>query len=313
MSTLQPRLRAHTTHSHPFLTEVGYARHTRSRNQNKQRLLKRRLKFWLVLLIIFSCVGRVAWTKHVAAENLAAQKLAVQAVQVARQKAAAFDIQINQLIADNPQDTISVVVASDRTDLHTLGSTDTFDGASTGKLLTAADLLTHVETGTTSLSQRIDGRTAGTWLQKMIVNSDNNAWAELNGYLTHSDLAAYAHSIGFTDYNPDTNTFTSTDVAALLQKLYTGHLLKPADRELVLRYMLKANYRQYIVAAVPSGYTVYHKIGFDQDILNDVAIITHDSHYLVLAIYSDGHGSYDQASRTDLMHTITKDAIGAFL
>lgn len=287
------------------------AMHLRYQPQKRSRL--RSFKWWLMVLVILGFAGHVAWTKHVAAEDLAAQQTAAQAAAVAKQKTADFDSQVNQLIAANPLDTISVAVAGDNVALHTLGSPATFDGASTGKLLTAADLLTHVEHGTASLTQQIDGQTADDWLAKMIINSDNNAWVELNDFLTHPDLAAYASSVGFNNYDPGTNTFTSTDMAVLLQKLYSGKLLTPAGRDLLLGYMSRANYRQYIVAAVPSGYTVYHKIGFDDDTLNDTAIIIHNGHYLALAIYSNGNGSYDQANRTDLMHAITKDAIGAFL
>ena len=307
--------RQSTTSSYfqPYLNRTAYNPDMRNRYQPEKRSRLRTLERWLVVLLVLAFAGHIAWTKHVAAEDLAAQQAAAQAAKVAQQAAADFDNQANQLIAANPQDTISVAVAGDKVNLQTLGSTAIFDGASTGKLLTATDLLAHAERGTASLRQQIDGQTAGGWLAKMIVNSDNNAWAELNDFLTHPDLAAYASAAGFNNYDADTNTFTSTDIAVLLQKLYSGNLLKPADRGLLLGYMSRANYRQYIVAAVPSGYTVYHKIGFDDDTLNDVAIITHNGHFLVLAIYSNGNGSYDQANRTQLIHTITKDAIGAFL
>lgn len=273
----------------------------------------RGLRFCLVLLLAVGIFGHITWTKHVSAEHLAEQKAAAQALQEAKQKRDNFNSQVTALLATDPGDTFSVVTASNLLPLQTLGSTDVFDGASTGKLLTAADLLTHVEQGTISLQQNIDGETAQTWLQRMIVNSDNDAWEELNDYLTHPSLSSYAASINFTNYDPDNNTFTSTDVADLLQKLYTGKLLAPTERDLLLSYLKQANYRQYIVAAVPDGYTVYHKIGFDDDELNDTAIITKGDKYLILAFYSNGNGRYDQDVRTGMIHTITTDAIAAYL
>lgn len=272
-----------------------------------------KLKGWLVLLAFLALAGHAIGAKHVSAEHLAAEKATASAAKIAKQKETTFDTQVASLMATDPDDTISVVTTSNVSGVHTLGNTDVFDGASTGKLLTAADYLTHVQNGTASLDHLIDGETAQNWMQKMIVDSDNDAWAELNDYLTHPDLSKYAASVGFVDYDPTVNTFTSTDIASLMQKLYVGSLLKPAERTLLLGYMKQANYRQYIVSAVPSAYTVYHKIGFDDDELNDVAIITKGDKYLVLAIYTNGNGRYDQDFRTTMMHQITQDALTAFM
>jgi beta-lactamase class A len=81
----------------------------------------------------------------------------------------------------------------------------------------------------------------------------------------------------------------------------------------MMKYLGEANYRQYIVAAVPAGDKVYHKIGIDNDTINDAAIITSNNEYLVLVIFTNGNGSYDWSSRQQLIQTITKDAVQAYL
>jgi len=278
----------------------------RSFKMKKPRLI-------LILVLALAITGHIAWSKHVSAETAAARQAQLVASAEAQRKGQVFDSQINSLLAANPNDLISVATASTDRGLQTYGSTSVFDGASTAKLLTAADFLHHVEQGTASLNQQIDGHSADYWLKIMLVNSDDTAWSELNGFLTHPDLAAYAGSINFNDYDPSTNTFTAGDTALLLQKLYSGGLLNSADRSLFLRYLGEANYRQYIVAAVPGSDEVYHKVGIDDDTLNDAAIINNGQKYLVLVIFTDGQGSYDTANRTAIIHSITKDAIAAYL
>jgi beta-lactamase class A len=268
---------------------------------------------WLIVLVLIFLGGHVLWSKHVSAEKLATRQAQIEAAADAKRKASIFAGQVNALLAANPADTIGVATYSASDGSQVYGTTAPFDGASDGKLLTAADYLHHVEQGTATLQQNIDGQTAEYWLKLMLVNSDDTAWAELNGYLTHDDLAAYASSIGFTNYDPNVNTFMASDVARLLDKLYTGQLLNNADRSLMLGYLEQANYRQYIVPAVPKGDTVYHKIGLDVDEVNDAAIITSDQKYIVLVIFTNGNGTYNWPARAQLMQAIAKDAIAAYL
>jgi beta-lactamase class A len=292
-----------------------YANYTvdKTNKSNRQKSRRPKFSFLFIVLLVIALGGHVIWSKHVSAEKLAAQQLKAEELADDERKENTFANQLNTLLAGNPADTLGIATASDSDGVQSYGVNSPFDGASVGKLLTAADYLRHVEEGTASLNQDIDGQTAGYWLKIMLVNSDDTAWAELNDYLTHDNLAAYADSIGFTDYDPTVNTFLPSDVAGLLQKLYSGHLLNSADRSLMLGYLSQANYRQYIVPAVPKGDQVYHKIGLDEDEVNDAAIITSGQKYLVIVIFTNGNGTYNWDARAQLMQTITKDAIAAYL
>ena len=300
----------------PYATGMLYQNVAGYRQPQKhtkpKRLISLRTRAYLVMAVMLFVGGYAAWNNHVSAEALAAHQAQLQAAAEAQRKADAFGDQVQALLTGQT-DMLSIAVASDTQSVKTYGSTDTFDGASTAKLLTAADYLHHVEQGSASLTQKIDGRSAQSWLRAMIVQSDDTAWAALNGYLTHDDLVTYGNSIGFTNYDPEVNTFTASDVARLMQQLYTGKLLNTSHRALLLNYLSSANYRQYIVAAVPSTDTVYHKVGWDGDTINDAAIITKGQKYAVLVIFSNGNGSYDTAARTQLIHTITNDAVAAYL
>jgi beta-lactamase class A len=273
--------------------------------------LKLRIVAVAILLAAFS--GHSLWSKHVSAEMVASKQADAAAAVAAEKKSAIFAHQVDELIAANPADDVSVAVATSDGEVQSFGQTSTFDGASTAKLLTAADYLHHVDQGSATLKQRIDGRPAQDWLKTMLVDSDDTAWAELNDYLGHSDLTRYAESLGFSDYNADDNTFSAGDMASLLQKLYDGKLLNDSHQSLVLGYLKQANYRQYIVAAVQRDETVYHKIGIDEDVVNDAAIIANKQHYFTLVIFTNGHGTYNWDVRAQLMQSITKAAQTAFL
>jgi beta-lactamase class A len=257
-----------------------------------------------------SLSGYIFASKHVSAERAADQRAMMLQD---KREASQFASEVNQLLGADQTDTVNVVTYTKELGMRSLGDNSVFDGASTAKLLTAADFLHHVESGSASLNMQIDSESAGQWLSAMIINSDDTAWSELNTYLTHPDLLSYANKIGYSNYDPDTNTFTASDTALLLNKLYSGSLLNSQDTNLMMKYLGEANYRQYIVAAVPAGDKVYHKIGIDNDTINDAAIITSNNEYLVLVIFTNGNGSYDWSSRQQLIQTITKDAVQAYL
>lgn len=224
---------------------------------------------------------------------------------------------INNLIAAHPELDIGVGIVDVKTGkLYHYGVSDPFVAASTAKLLTATLFLSKVEHGSDSLSESVGGLSAQTQLQKMIEDSDNNAWnAFNNGILGHSALQDYANSIGLAGYKADGNTITADDMARLLEKLYTKQLLNAEHTNLLLSYMKSANENDYIPAAVPSGVTVYHKAGWLSDRVHDAAVIDNGKRPYVLVIFSKARGTnatYNTTVGMQLFHDITHTANQAF-
>jgi beta-lactamase class A len=264
----------------------------------------------VLLLTIFVYFGVHHSRVHA---NTASPKI----TRISNAQLAQLDNSITNLIGTRSQDTISVL-ATDMTTGQSVayGSTNTYTAASTAKLLSAVYFLHQTETGHESLSEYLSGVKASDLLEQMIVNSDDTAWTSINDELTHSSLASYSATIGFTGYNVLLNTMPASDIQLLLTKLYGGKLLNKADTTLLLREMARANYRDYIVAGTPSGYAVYHKAGLIDDNIHDAAIITQKGnagHAIAVTIFTDGNGTYDSAERTTLIRQITSQLTAAFL
>jgi beta-lactamase class A len=229
---------------------------------------------------------------------------------------------VNQPSLDGIQSVINantdLDISVSLTDLQTgktysYGDTASYDAASLIKLVTAAAYLHEVEQGDASLGDSIGGTTAQDELQLMIVDSDNDAWANMENAIGLDQQQAYAESIGLTSYQVTDNIISSSDVALLLTKLASGKLLDDNDSQLLLGYMQQANYRDYIVAAIPSGVSVYHKVGILDDRLHDAAIIKKGSRSYVLVIMSKADsGTYDYDQGAQLFGDITKDSLQAF-
>jgi beta-lactamase class A len=217
---------------------------------------------------------------------------------------------INGVISNNSNVDMSVNLINLNTNqAEHYGTNDTFQAASTAKLITAGDWLHEVENGQQSMSETIGGYTAQYELQQMIVVSDDTAWANLNNTLTYPNLQTYADTLGLTDYQAYNNSLNSTDIALVLQKLWDGTLLNPSDTQLLLSYMKQANYREYIVPAIPAQDTIYHKIGLYEDYVNDAAIVTHGKQTFAIVIFTNGNGVYNWPARATMMQDITKAAL----
>jgi len=222
--------------------------------------------------------------------------------------------EINSLINANSNVDIAVSVVDLKTNqTYNYGVNDVFEGASVGKLFAAGAYLKEVENGQASLSDNLGDDTAQDQLQAMIVNSDDNAWQLFYDQIGDSGLQDFAQQAGITDYNVEANTFTASDAALLLQKLYEGQLLDSQNTQLLLGYMAQANYTDYIVAAVPAGVKVYHKAGVLDDRIHDAAIIDDSKHPYVLVIFTNGHGTYDDTVRTQLLRDITQTTVNTFI
>jgi len=220
---------------------------------------------------------------------------------------------INGIISQNSDIDMSVSLINlndDQTEHY--GDSLSFTAASTTKVITATDYLKEVELGQQSLNESVDDTTAQNAIQQMIVISDDDTWDDLKDVLGNAQLQNYATSIGVGSYQTEANTVTSSDMAWLLGQLYEGKLLNNTDTQLLLSYLEQANYRQYIVPAVPAGDTIYHKTGFYEDNLDDEAIITKGDKAFVIVIFTNGNGVYDWSDRALLMQQITSAALTAY-
>jgi beta-lactamase class A len=229
---------------------------------------------------------------------------------------ASLTTKINGIIAQNSQIDFSVsTVDLSNNQLQHYGDSAAFTAASVTKLITAADFLSNVQAGKQSLTETINGSSAEYELQQMIVVSDDNAWAALNNQLGYANLESYATSIGLTNYqqNDNVNTIPSNDIAILLQKLYEGQLLNTTNTDMLLSWMKQANYREYIVPAVPGSDTIYHKIGLYEDFVNDAAIITNGKQTIVLVIFTNGNGTYNWTNRATIMQQLTTAVLQTYL
>ncbi len=185
-------------------------------------------------------------------------------------------------------------------------------GASIGKLLTATLYLHEVERGNHSLDEKLYGQTARYQLEKLISDSDNTAWQALNDTLGKPALQSWADRNKLESYDAYTNIVSAPDTASLLTLLYQGKLLSNSNTKLMLSYMKKANYTQFIRSAVPEDITVYHKAGLLEDRVLDTAIIEMQDSPYVLVIFTKANPSYGPGGSVQIFHDITKATLEAF-
>lgn len=222
--------------------------------------------------------------------------------------------QVNAVISANPGITFEVAV----TDINTgheldFGATGPMTAASVSKLLTATDFLDQVELGDETMNETLgDGNTASYDLQQMIVVSNDNSWAALNNDLTPNQLQTYTTNLGISDFNFQNNTLSARDTANILSALYLDRLINTSDTNLLMGYLKEANYRQYILPAIPSTDTVYHKIGLYNDNVNDATIITRGNQAISLVIFTNGNGTYNWPRRAILMQDIAKPVLAYY-
>lgn len=217
---------------------------------------------------------------------------------------------IAALINAHATDQVGVAVrniATAKTD--TYGVDAPFMAASTTKVLSAVAYYHLVENGRLSLSTKLGSFPAWFQIKQMIVNSSNDSWHFVSNEIGNANLQAYATEIGL-DFTQGPNTMSPSSMSLLLAKLYSGKLLNKEHTKTLLSYMKKTNNETLIPAAVGKGITTYHKYGDLEDELHDAAVLVHGTTAYAVVIYTKGTGSV--ASRTTLIHNLTKSIIAAY-
>lgn len=186
-------------------------------------------------------------------------------------------------------------------------SSTAFTAASTSKLVAVFDYLHQVELGRATLTQNIGGMSGQENIMRMVVYSDNDAWARLNKYLTFRGEQSYLKSLGVSAVIQEDNMqFSTPNMAKLLQLLYDGQLMNDAHQQLVYGYMANTTVKNLIQAALPASATVYHKYGQLGSNLHDAAIVQYAGHNFVLVIYTNNtSGGNRYTDQVNLIHAIT--------
>ncbi len=285
-----------------------------------ERQQRRRRLFTATAIVLVGFFGiqifRTLSRNHSKAVAERAAEVDKKAAEIARQAALAKQAELRQkitdIIAQYPDLQIGVTVADITNNISdTIGVDAKYEAASISKLITATLFLHQVEQGTYSIRTPINGDTAQNQLERLIVDSDNNAWEAFNIKLKRPALEAWAKSNGLNSYTAKTNTVSVTDIGTLLSKLQRREILNEEHTALLLSYMSRANYRDYIISAIPDGVKAYHKAGVLDDRILDAAIIDGGQPY-ALVIFTKADGAYDNATEIEVFQAITNATLPYF-
>jgi beta-lactamase class A len=281
-----------------------------SRYDEAMRVVKLFAAFVLVASVTvgvkYYADGKLSSVSHVSAAS--SQK--EMASQLATDPLASITTNMNAAIAAQPDLTVSAsLIDLDTGREYNAGASNTmFTAASTSKLVAIFDYIHQVELGKATLTQDVGGYSAQYNIMRMIVYSDNDAWARLNKYLSFASEQAYANSLGINAVIQEDNMqFSTPNMAKLLQLLYQGKLMSGTNQAMIYNYMANTTVTNLIQAALPSDATVYHKYGQLEGNLHDASIVRYQGHDFVLVIYTNNpDGTTDQyAAQVNLIHAIT--------
>jgi beta-lactamase class A len=149
------------------------------------------------------------------------------------------------------------------------------------------------------------GRTylVGDLLSRMIVGSDNNAFAVLGGLVEREELGKVYGLLGMRPPSGprEQDGFTVLSYGAYFRILYNGTYLSKESSERVLELMTEVEFRAGLVAGVGRDVAVAHKFGERTDAatgerqLHDCGIVYYPRHPYLLCVMTRGRGFDDLA------------------
>lgn len=170
------------------------------------------------------------------------------------------------------------------------GEWDSVVAASTYKPYVFLRVFDDIDQGKIDWDDKIDGVTYEKCLEDTIVISANECPMALIEKYDKFKLTSYLRGKGFSSgtgftFKEATQT-TAGDLTKLMAGIEQSTLAKKNNRERLLSAMNRQIYRQGIPAGTSAS--VYNKVGFLWDYLNDAAIVRHPQGTYVLAVMTKG-------------------------
>ena len=222
---------------------------------------------------------------------------------------ASLESQLSYLLAGKSGDVgVAALDLTTGESVSVKGSTP-FPMASTVKVAVAALYLAQVDHGRRSLDDTINGVSARSLMNRMMINSDNRATdillRDLGGPRV---LDQWLQERGVTGLRVDRNiaqllaakrdlwdrrdSSTPEAMVKLLQKIYKAELISPTSRNYLLNVMARCKTgKNRMRALLPYGTPVEHKTGTLNGYTSDVGFITlPDGRRIAVAMFARGGG-----------------------
>jgi len=172
--------------------------------------------------------------------------------------------------------------------------------ASTFKLYVSLYLFDQMSRGKTAWGDSMLGTTVSTCFDRMTIASTNPCAYDWLSQWGRSNVNAFLYKKGFTGATSFTNPLaahTSTnDLVKIMAGLEDGSLIGGEQRSRLLHSLSVHPYRSGVPAG--SSGSVYDKVGFLWDYINDAAIVRHPQGTYVIAVMTKGHSYAKVASIT---------------
>ncbi|MDD3679757.1 MAG: class A beta-lactamase-related serine hydrolase [Candidatus Shapirobacteria bacterium] len=129
-----------------------------------------------------------------------------------------------------------------------------------------------------------------------IEQSDNTAVNVIAKILGEEKIRLTIDFLGLEKTDYTLHQTSPEDIGRLLIALHQGEVLTSAHSQEIIGYLSQTIFNDQIPAVLPKNLTIAHKIGLDNQVLHDAAIIFTDQEDFVLVIMSQGD-SQDQEQR----------------
>ena len=215
--------------------------------------------------------------------------------------------QLSSLVASKSADVGIAALDLNTGEMVSMKGDTPFPMASTVKVAIAALYLSQVDHGQKTLDDTIKGVPVRTWMNKMLIHSDNRAadvlfndvggpaavhhWLVANGVKgVRVDRTIAQLLADKRDLWDRRDSSTPTAMVDLLRRIYKAELISPASRDYLLSVMAKCQTgRNRMKWLLPTGTAVEHKTGTLNGLADDAGFITMpDGHRIAVAIFTRG-------------------------
>lgn len=142
--------------------------------------------------------------------------------------------------------------------------------------------------------------------------SDNTAFNIARKKIGDQKINQTIDDIGMLSTSLENNETTPTDIGIFFERLWSGDLISPVNKEELLFYLTDTEFEDWLAAGIPENVKVAHKYGVLSDVVNDAGIIYTNEPFVMVLMSErvnreEANGILPELSRLIYEHELRKN------
>ena len=198
------------------------------------------------------------------------------------------------------------VVAPEQDQFASLEGDIPFMAASTAKIIASAYAINQIENGNISFDSTIGNASLKEHIERMIIDSDNDAWYAILNEFGYPAIAEFGNQNGAPSFNAADNTISPLDMSRFMSNLHQGRIISSKNTAYMEDLMVHSDTGTITLA--PEFSSLNRKAGWLEDRQNITGVMSVGGKTIAYTIFAKSNNDtvFSSATGNILINDVLK-------